>query len=449
MANLDKVYCLAKFNNAFYLFNQKNRWQKVCEEDAISDEAILNGKFLFNDLLDSVDNIKFDWVLTTTNDDGSKIYESEELVETNIITELSDIESEIDGEYVPQILATVPNFTPKDKLTNNALIYAYSNEEYNPEIYKVTFSDTRTHNANIFVDIESCYNYNEKVKYSVKINDGDYGDYTETYSPYEKARLKILASDLQLGQNTITIKIVTEDEQKFTEKVLRDAILVYNEMPSLSLIKADIENSKFHFRIDDADFDAVVYSIKLKNDNGEFDIYESNSLLITPVQVAHTIPSSLIIPEKENTLIIEFSDIFGDGGTFEHTFIGKYTNLIFINEEGEYYSTDRGVTLKELDFGQLQSGQVSEIKEIKLKNLCTTPVKNIKIKAEPLADTSSGINVQLSKTKNPFKATDKLEFNNMRFDIGEEVGFYIRIDTERNAMGYCDFKISAESSVTK
>ena len=117
-----------------------------------------------------------------------------------------------------------------------------------------------------------------------------------------------------------------------------------------------------------------------------------------------------------------------------------YKNMVFIDNEGEYLSTDRGIILKILDFGYLVSGAQSEIKTVTLKNNNDYPVYHTRLSVLNSVD-ADGVDIELSKTSNPFKASPDLDYGNTVILPGRSIDFYIRIDTKVKAQAILDFNI--------
>lgn len=443
---LSTVKCLVKSGSKLKTFNENNRWVGIGEFSTITPELVKTTGLMFDTLITPKDNIKLLWEKLKDNEDGSAIYYSEDILKTMMV---SNIEA-VTENAVDKLKLTVAQFIPKDKLVESDLIYSYSTDPlYKPQIVNVAFSDTVVHDKNINMIIDTVYNYDEKVKYAVKINDGEYGPWTSELVPFNKITLHVINKDLRVGDNTISIKVATIDETKVTEKVMANAIRVDNSQPSVTIITADSNAFKVHFRIEDEDVtDTISYKLSLVNSKGTFEITDWSEHVVQPIEAVHHIDTTDVVVDAPNTIKIEYKDNFGVSGTSEYRFTGTYNNVVFTDENGDYYVTDKGIMLKLLEFEDLPAGKTSEIKEIKLKNSSANDIQNLVINVTDMVNTE-GISVQFSKTKYPFVPLTIVDYGSQIIESGEVLDLFIRMDTSMEAKGVCDFAIEANSDMAE
>lgn len=441
---LETVKCLIKSGTKLKTFNENNRWVEVGDFSTITPDLVKTQGYLFDRLVTPVSNIKLLWTKLKDNEDGTAIYYSEDILKTMMVTAIEAVtENEVD-----KLSLTVGQFIPKDKLLPTDVIYSYSTDpEFAPQIVNVGFSETTVHNENITMTIDGVYNYDSKVKYAVKINGGVYGPWSTEIDPFLKVQLNVLNKDLQVGQNTISVKIATIDETKSTETILSNAITVDNSQPSISIISADSNAFKLHFRIEDLDAtDTISYKLTLENSNGSKVLKDWTENVVQPIETVFYIDTTDVVVDKLNSIKIEYKDNFGSTGTSTYSFTGKYNNVVFTDENGEYYVTDKGTVLKILTFEDLPAGKTSEIKEIKLKNSSATDIQNLIIRITDVTNTN-GINLQFSKTRYPFNPLSYIDYGAQLIAVDEEVVFYLRIDTTIQAYNTCEFAIEANSDM--
>ncbi|MFF2090194.1 hypothetical protein [Paenibacillus sp. NPDC058174] len=119
----------------------------------------------------------------------------------------------------------------------------------------------------------------------------------------------------------------------------------------------------------------------------------------------------------------------------------KYSGLMFMDTSQQYYSTSIGEILKYLDFGTLIAGQASLDLKVILTNTYPFDVKNIKL----LVDNNiSDVNVEISKSNNPFIAKQSLTYDQpLVFD--DKLEFYVRLNVKETAVGDGTFDIKVEA----
>jgi len=134
-----------------------------------------------------------------------------------------------------------------------------------------------------------------------------------------------------------------------------------------------------------------------------------------------------LILNQENVIRLEAKD--ERGGEFGVSFnvIGTYRGLMFKDEEGMYYTTDKGELLKLLNLGVVIAGQKTEPQKIYLENTSGYGVEDIEIYSR-VEEFPPNASVMISKSKEPFFGQDKIIYLE-NVPHGEEVEFYVSVET--------------------
>ncbi|GAA4881690.1 hypothetical protein GCM10023310_72140 [Paenibacillus vulneris] len=120
----------------------------------------------------------------------------------------------------------------------------------------------------------------------------------------------------------------------------------------------------------------------------------------------------------------------------------KYSGLMFMDTNRNFYSTSIGELLKYLEFGTLIAGQNSIDIKVKLTNTYPFNVKNIRLWSEHNIE---GLDVQFSKNNSPFIPQAELTFNE-QLNFDEIIEFYVRlsVDVKAEVGGNFDIRVSAD-----
>lgn len=431
-------------DGALKTFNSKNEWVNVGNQDTLTGELIMSSGFSYDIIKQSFNTKYTKLTQTDTLDDGSIVYTSGELTKDMGITAMT--ETTIDDE--PYIELTVPTFTPKDSIlsTDKLMLYA-EGANTQMEIEKVDFSTTQTHDSSITFDVTFRYYYDKKIKMAFKVNNGEYGAYSDLVSPSNTNVISgiILSNMLTIGTNNITIKLANEDESVTLEYPVETAITMKNEAPYLLFITADSNEFKCHFKIIDEDADQISYKATLSNSaHTDYVIQDWTDYTDGPIEETIYFDTAIVEIGATNTLKVTYRDSKSPENEISSTYVfeGKYKNLMFVDESGEYYSTDKGVLLKYLDFHKLVAGTVSDVKTVTLKNSNTYNINSLNLKLI-IDKAATGVTVYLSKNKTPFVGVNQLDYGDEIIKAGETKDFYIRVDTDISAINVCNFSIEA------
>lgn len=212
-------------------------------------------------------------------------------------------------------------------------------------------------------------------------------------------------------------------------------------------INVDFSGLTLTGQVDDADMTRVQYRVIL---NGQPYFPSSGNftpLSSPPLNIDITLRSADVKIGDWNTIRVEFQDYFGSMDYWEGQFIGKYAGLMFMDTEGNYYSTDVGQVLQYLDFGEMLTGQISPSYEIKVRNDYGFNVKNTTIKVNK-NHFAQGLTVQLSNKNRDF-ATEELQIGDLA--DGAETTFFIRmlsdVNTIPNNNSQFDIVVMAERAI--
>ncbi|RXZ78223.1 WD40 repeat domain-containing protein [Paenibacillaceae bacterium] len=210
---------------------------------------------------------------------------------------------------------------------------------------------------------------------------------------------------------------------------------------TVATINVSFSGNKLSGSVEDEDKGKVRYRVLLNNQpyvpaDGSFTQYTPS-----PIDINIVIDDRRLLFGRENTLTVEFEDTWGATDSWQTTFIGTYSGLMFMDESNQYYSDTFGGILKHLDFGQIIAGQTTLDQMVYVKNLLGYDVENFTLEAiQPkVKDDESGefkdadgIKVELSKTQSPFLASSILHYDQI-FIADDRVEFYVRITTLKTA----------------
>lgn len=210
---------------------------------------------------------------------------------------------------------------------------------------------------------------------------------------------------------------------------VRDAKLYI--LNTKATIEIQLIGNKIFGNISDEDDNKVQYRITLNGEpilpaTGDF-----TALHPQPQNIDFRIPSNMIKMGENNHLVVEFQDAWGATDTWEKSFIGELSGLLFYDESDELYSDDEGKILKPLDFGVVLAGQFSEPQKIKLHNTLGHPIKDVVIYTNWGKDKEApkGTAVGYSPKDSPFTSTETIS-PALPMDDREEFDFYVRLETD-------------------
>lgn len=232
-------------------------------------------------------------------------------------------------------------------------------------------------------------------------------------------------SDRKNEISSIDSATVTVLSPNQSTKVSKASLYILN---TSSTINVSFSGNTLKGSLDDADRTRVQYRVILNGApyfpaDGQF-----TPLAPSPLDIRFKIGSENVIIGQENKLKIEFQDYWGQTDYWETTFIGQYDGLVFLDEKGEYFSSNIGEVIKHLDFGVIVAGQTTLEKKVTLKNNYGSELKNILIDVDK-SKLPSGISIQFGTNLTSFEALDHL-FITSPLKNGESLDFFLRIATK-------------------
>ena len=444
---LDGVKTLAVSGSNVSTFNKNNKWVSAGIVDNITTESILSSGFEYNILSTSLTDIYLNYLSLGNLTDGTNLYQSESIIYTMNPTYLETVYDETDSVY--KLKVTIPAFLPKDSLSSDVKYYCYTeNTNFNPYIESLTFDNVSIHANSTGLKIKVVYNYNEKIKYRIKINDGEWSDWSGEYNPYDDLLGSIAASSLRDGGNNVTVEVATIDELKTTTKTYENAITLTNENPQLAIITSESDSFKVKFSIMDNDVtDTIKYKLYMTNSlYSKLQLQDWTDYPTDGSLPVYYIDTSKIVVNEDNIINIEYTDgHIAENKVGSYTFTGKYSNLVFLDENGAYYTSDRGVVLKVLDINGMIAGSQSDTYKITLRNDSDSSITNLTISTIETVPIN-GACVKYSKSNNPFTPSDSLDYGDQVFNIGDTLDFYVKVDSTIESSGVYVFDIYANST---
>ena len=215
-------------------------------------------------------------------------------------------------------------------------------------------------------------------------------------------------------------------------------LVLTNQIP---MINYSYTEFGFNATISDPDTDKVAIQVSINNNI----ILPFGEFMTTPRQFKYEWDTKHTPFGQPSTIKIELKDSFGGQCSEEFTIIGTYKGLLFLDKDGNYYTSDKGDILKMLNKGTLIAGQNSEPVKIRLLNKTNSSLQMIKIIPDS-GNLPDNATIKLSETEE-FLPKHIIEI----FDImnnGDEKEFYVSIRTTpgKGVMGG-NFSITAEGKL--
>jgi len=180
--------------------------------------------------------------------------------------------------------------------------------------------------------------------------------------------------------------------------------------------------------INDENGDDVAYRI-LINGVQKFPTEGYTAFEPTPRLIDYSWDSSDLIFGLNNEIILEVIDPFKGVLQLKSNVIGTYKGLLFKDEYGNYYSTDKAEILKYIDLGQHTAGSLTTPKRVILENRTGGSIGNVKIKVSD-ETVYEGIDMTISHTLTPYNGTKELLIPYTLNDK-DTFNFYVRVKLDR------------------
>lgn len=315
----------------------------------------------------------------------------------------------------------------------------YFDADGNVEISKFEISKVET-------DVNLLITGRKPVKYDVIVlfNEQEIQRYAdvEEDSSHEISISSGLFSGFVDGTVTIQVKYGID---KILEKQY-DLTLVNTEP---NIIFGDIRNNKLDLTIVDDEDDLIKVSIKVNGKNyhpsdGGFTEYLSTPYFYsTRISGEHLIVDENDFVTPNNTISVTVVDQYGAETQMHKSFAGEYVGLMFVDEEGGFYSDDSNNyvddanILREQYLGELRAGTRGNRKVTYLYNKTPFAMTNIQLKLITVG-IPEGTEVKIAKdnvTGFENMSDSMLNFNDTRLDVGSKLPFYVQANTDILSLG--------------
>jgi hypothetical protein len=306
------------------------------------------------------------------------------------------------------------------------------------------FNKTIIHKDSVVIDASITDPEGDYVQYKVLVNG------TQKYptigftplveSPNDDVRV-VLGNELfNLGVNTVTF--VLQDSIGNATKSVPFQVIKRNITPKVTA--GEVKGGLLIATITDDDGDKVKYKVLL-NDKQVFPLTGYVNFLNVPFDVKVRFNQDDIKLNDTNRAKIIFQDDMGVETSWEYTFQGDYSGLMFCDATESYYTNHIGEILQYLDFGTMVAGQTTIAERVFLKNTLGYPVENIAITVHQGDLEPPYSKVEISTLDSPFVSEPVLNFPNGLGD-GQKLSFYVRIVTDRKAKygGMFDITVKAD-----
>jgi hypothetical protein len=228
----------------------------------------------------------------------------------------------------------------------------------------------------------------------------------------------------ELGTNNI--KIQTRDHRgAVKDSQVLDLQFINSAPIQVSYICTDFNLQAL---INDENGDDVAYRI-LINGVQKFPTEGYTAFEPTPRLIDYSWDSSDLIFGLNNEIILEVIDPFKGVLQLKSNVIGTYKGLLFKDEYGNYYSTDKAEILKYIDLGQHTAGSLTTPKRVILENHTGESIGNVKIKVSD-ETVYEGIDMTISHTLTPYNGTKELVIPYTLNDK-DTFNFYVRVKLDR------------------
>lgn len=366
------------------------------------------------DLLNSLDYFAYEKLVP------NKIYLKDLVIATQLTSTLEDRETIFRGlevEYYENQAAFIKNAT----LTPDTIHNEYATLSFD------------------VLDLEG-----DEVFYKVLVKRADEEEYVQVDpNPSEREWNKRKAEDSVLhaynhpyfNKGLNKIKVVVKDGRGAVSENEFDLFLI-DEKP---WIQASHNQFGMSLVIGDERMDSVSYKVEI---NGEA-IIGYTDFQQNPVSFQYLWRPGQLKRDEPNNIRIEVVDSFGNISVEEFQVQGQSTNIMFMDNTGEYLIDNLGQLLKYLDFEAIVGGTETEPKTVKVINETGSAIKNLEIKV--LSDQlAKGVHVQMSKELMPFEETDTIKYSGVIPFQGERE-FYVRIKSSKKAEGIHEFEAVASA----
>lgn len=269
------------------------------------------------------------------------------------------------------------------------------------------------------------------------MNEGLTTEQLNTFSPTQleawtqtSVNIGVFLADDVRGDNVSKVSEIGYSTELYTDTPKVEDINFYI-LNTTATINVELNGLTLTGQVDDADMTRVQYRVILNDvpyypDNGAF-----TPLSAPPLNIDIAFRSNEIKIGDWNTVRVEFQDSFGTMDYWEAKFVGQYAGLMFQDESGNYYSSDIGEVLQYLDFGQILTGQVSIVHEVKVENTYGFDLTDVKI-AVNTNQFAQGLSVQLGLDPENMQSIKALSLGDLADTAS--TSFFIRLASSIDAI---------------
>ncbi len=289
-------------------------------------------------------------------------------------------------------------------------------------------------------------------KYRVTINDTatsqDPDDILKDWSDWKTQNVTDSVTVPAGYVNKVNPYLINVDVEQFNDVKLSayGQVVLYNEDPFFMI--GMVSYNTLSVTIDDPDSDKIKYQVWLNDEKVYPKDDEWSDFYQTPYPVIYKLDKSKINIGEVNSCVVIAQDEFGAESSLDLSFVGFFDGLLFADKDGDYYSLDPDTILKRLDFGTIVAGLSSDVAMIKVVNQNHFKVKNINITLDK-KEIQPHTDILLSKEDGDnFNPQSSLLFSE-EVESGEEVIFYIKVETGMLAGGFSEFRINVNADIVE
>ncbi|MFC8688133.1 LamG domain-containing protein [Brevibacillus porteri] len=223
------------------------------------------------------------------------------------------------------------------------------------------------------------------------------------------------------------ISVIAEEAFNSALTTNYGTITLYDTEPTLI---ATVKGQKLYVQIGDNELDKVRFRVSINKKQVYPATGDFTPLIQAPTTFDYFISASDIILGGMNLLEIIAEDEFGKSSSLGLNFFGDYSGLMFVDENGRYFSDNIGNVLNYMDFGRITGGQTTLPKKIRVVNKNGFPIHNLLLTMNAGASNSRSV-IQISKTDSPFTPEDQLSYARTIEDE-QEVPVFVRVVTNKD-----------------
>jgi Concanavalin A-like lectin/glucanases superfamily len=237
----------------------------------------------------------------------------------------------------------------------------------------------------------------------------------------------LVPSSLLNSISPYKINVIAEEAFSSTLVTKYGTITLYDTEPTLI---ANVKGQKLHLQIGDNELDKVRFKVSINKKQVHPATGEFTPLIQAPTTFDYFINASDITLGGMNLLEIIAEDEFGKASNLAINFLGDYSGLMFVDENGKYFSDNIGNVLNYMDFGRITGGQTTLPKKVRVVNKNGFPIHNLLLTMNAGVNNSKSV-IQLSKTDSPFTPEDQISYTRTIEDE-QEVPVFVRVVTNKD-----------------